>query len=263
MPDFLDPSFWLPLLVAMTAFCVMWPISVMRRDASLVDLIWGPGFIVQLGTALAISDNISSRGWLLLCLVGAWSVRLSFVLSRRRFREGHEDARYTAIRESWGAGFWWKSLFIVFVLQAFLQWSISLGPISGAVAPDLPLGGMAMLGFAIAVSGLVLESMADRELDIFKRDAPPGALLETGLRAHVRHPNYMGEILFWIGVALICVEGGAALGILSPVLMTFFLTKVSGAPLLDERLSATRPAYREYRKRVPAFLPALRGRSPQ
>ena len=75
--------------------------------------------------------------------------------------------------------------------------------------------------------------------------------MTSGLRAHMRHPNYTGEIIFWIGVALILVDGGVWLGLLSPVLITLFLTKVSGAPLLDERLSETRPGYAAYRARCP------------
>ena len=75
-----------------------------------------------------------ARTWLVLALVAAWSVRLTVTLTARRLREGHEDPRYTAIRESWGHAFWWKSLFIVFILQAVLQWLIVSGAIAGAAA---------------------------------------------------------------------------------------------------------------------------------
>ncbi|MEO1493724.1 MAG: DUF1295 domain-containing protein [Pseudomonadota bacterium] len=246
-----------PLGVALVGFVIIWPASVVRRDVSLVDLAWGPGFFVQLCAAALVAGALDLRGQMVLAVVGIWSARLAWTLGARRFREGHEDPRYTSIRESWGPAFWWKSIFIVFALQAFLQWLIVVGPIAGLAAEPQALGALAWIGVATALGGLALEAVADRQLDTFKRTAQPGALMTSGLRAHMRHPNYTGEIIFWIGVALILVDGGVWLGLLSPVLITLFLTKVSGAPLLDERLSETRPGYAAYRARVPGFIPFL------
>ncbi|MFK7943940.1 MAG: DUF1295 domain-containing protein [Paracoccaceae bacterium] len=250
----------LPLLVALPAFCLIWPISVWQRDASLVDIAWGPGFAVQVLLAAWIAAPAGARAQLILVLICVWSGRLGFVLIRRRVREGHEDGRYADIRKSWGIGFWWKSLFIVFALQAVLQWMIALGPIAGVLAEDQSPQSLAVVGAIIAIAGLLLETLADFELDRFKATSRPGALLVTGLRAWVRHPNYVGEIVFWTGVALICVEGGAWLGLVAPVLIMFFLLKVSGTPLLDERLAATRPEYAEYKRKVPALVPRLGSR---
>lgn len=249
-------SFVFPLAIALIAFVSIWPFSVLRHDASLVDLAWGPGFILQLLIAAFLVEGLGARDFLLLSVIGAWSLRLGWLLARRRFREGHEDPRYTSVRKAWGPPFWWKSLFIVFILQAFLQWLIVLGPIASIASMDAPLGLLAWVGTAIALGGLILEVIADRELDEFKRTAAHADLLTTGLRAYMRHPNYLGEIIFWAGIALILIDGGTWLGLLSPILIGFFLTRVSGAPLLDERLSETRPGYAEYRARVPGFLPS-------
>ena len=250
-----EAPIYVPLIVALTGFCLIWPVSLWRQDASLVDVAWGPGFAVQIMLAAGLAATFGERAVLIGTLVGIWSLRLGFVLIRRRIREGHEDGRYTDIRESWGKSFWWKSFFIVFLLQAFLQWLIALGPIAGVLAEDQATGWLAILGMAIACAGLTLESIADRELDRFKSTAHPESLLMTGLRAHVRHPNYLGEIIFWVGIAIICLEGGAWLGLISPILIALFLTKVSGAPILDERLTATRPEYVDYKRQVPALVP--------
>ncbi|MEM1299757.1 MAG: DUF1295 domain-containing protein [Pseudomonadota bacterium] len=246
-----------PLLVALIGFSLIWPISLKRQDVSLVDVAWGPGFAVQVVVAAYGAGAFSDRAKLLIALVCIWSLRLGYVLVRRRLREGHEDGRYTIIRRSWGPSFWWKSFFIVFVLQAFLQWLIAIGPIAGVVASNQVVGWLSLVGCLFALSGLSIETRADYELDQFKRSAPSGSLMKTGLRAHVRHPNYLGEMVFWVGIAMICVEGGAWVGLASPILIVVFLLKVSGAPLLDERLSATRPDYEEYKRRVPAFIPRL------
>ena len=247
-----------PLLVALGCFVLLWPLSLWRRDASLVDALWGPGFLIQLLVAAWILGELTPHGWLLVGTVGIWSIRLGIVLGGRRLREGHEDPRYQVIRESWGPAFWWKSLFIVFILQALVQWVVAIGPLSGMLAPDQPLGLLAWAGLVVAMAGLSVEAIADRQLDRFKRTAGKGQLLTTGLRAHIRHPNYLGEMVFWAGIAMIALDAGAWAGLISPIVITLFLTKVSGVPMLDEHLSRSRPQYAVYKKRTPALLPTLR-----
>ncbi len=255
MPDI----YWIPLLVALGAFALLWPLSVRLRDASIVDYVWAPGFLAQLGIAVFLLDGVGTRAWMLLALIAPWSLRLTFTLARRRLREGHEDPRYTSMRNSWGLSFWWKSYFIVFTLQPGLQWVIVSGAIAGAASAGQTLGLLAWVGAAIAIAGFAIESVADAQLDRFKRQNEPGALMTWGLRKYVRHPNYAGEILFWCGIALIGLQGGAWWALISPIVIGFFLVTVSGVPMLDERLSATRDDWQDYRAKTPAFLPWVRG----
>lgn len=250
-------EFWLPLLCSLAMFAALWPVSVCLTDVSVADFMWGPGFAFQIGVALVVAGEDGARALLIFALVAVWSVRMGWVLIRRRFREGREDPRYAGIRRSWGEGFWWKSLVIVFMLQAFVQWTITSGAIAGAIADDQLPGWLAGLGAAIALAGFALEAIADWQLDRFRRRHGRGGLLTAGLRAHVRHPNYTGEIVFWLGIALIGIEAGAWLAALSPVVVAVLLARVSGAPVLNERLSATRRGYCEYRRRTPAFVPFL------
>ncbi|MEM8793374.1 MAG: DUF1295 domain-containing protein [Pseudomonadota bacterium] len=250
----------LPLGIAVLGFVALWPLSVIRKDASLVDAWWGPGFFAQAALAFWLSDEGDSRSFLLLALISVWSARLAYVLLRRRIREGHEDPRYTELRRAWDPGFWWKSLFVVFLLQGLIQWTIALGPIAAILSDPVSLGALAVLGTMLCLAGLLIETVADAELDRFKRTAKPGALCMTGLRTHVRHPNYSGEILFWLGIGLIVLEVSWIAALISPVVIAVFLTKVSGAPMLDERLQATRPEYAAYRQRVPGFIPYFKRR---
>lgn len=247
-----------PLVVAGALFLALWPVSVWRKDASLVDLVWGPGFIVQAIVAAYFVPALGDHGVVLLILIGVWSLRLAWTLGRRRWIEGHEDARYTSLRASWNPGFWWKSLAVVFGLQAVLQWLIIVGPLTALHASDAPVALLSVLGIAVALCGLALETIADLQLDRFKAANGPRALFTGGLRARARHPNYVGEILFWVGIALVCLDAGAWAGLLSPVLITVFLLRVSGVPLLEERLSETRPDYQAYKSRVPALIPDFR-----
>lgn len=251
-------TYLVPLALTLGAFATIWPLSVARGDASLVDIWWGPGFFAQTVIALFLVAEIDSRDWLLVALIGIWSLRLGWVLIRRRMREGHEDPRYSSLRASWGPGFWWKSLFVVFLLQGIIQWIIALGPVHGILASAEPLGAVAFAGAALALAGLMLEAVADAQLDAFKRQNPDDALCQTGLRGILRHPNYLGEIVFWIGVGLIVSEVSLWAAVLSPAMIALFLTRVSGMPMLDERLYASRPGYADYRARVPGLLPSFR-----
>lgn len=244
------------LALSGAVFLALWPVSLALRDVGVVDAWWGPGF----GAAAVVVWWVAGgpdggRALLLLSLILIWSLRLGFVMVRRWFSHAEEDRRYRLIRRGWGAAFWWKSLFIVFVLQGVMQWLVALGPLSGIVAAPAPLGAIAFTGLAIAMVGLALETIADAQLDRFKRTAPEGALMTTGLRAHVRHPNYSGEILFWWGVWLIAAPVAPIWAILSPVLLTVLLTKVSGAPMLAETLGKSRADFAGYAERTPAFIP--------
>ena len=218
MPDI----YWGPLLIALVCFLALWPISLRLHDVSIVDFVWAPGFAIQLALAIWLFGALGDRGILIAILIAAWVLRLSFTLIRRRLREGREDARYTDIRQSWGPAFWWKSIFIVFGLQAIIQWAIAVGAIAGAVATGQSIGFLAFAGAAIALAGIVIETVADRQLDHFKRDNGPGSLLTTGLRKYIRYPNYAGDIAFWAGIGLIGLDGGAWLALISPVLIAVF-----------------------------------------
>ncbi|MEM6932319.1 MAG: DUF1295 domain-containing protein [Pseudomonadota bacterium] len=250
----------MPLGLTLVGFVLLWPVSIGRRDASIVDAWWAPGFLAQVLFVASLTNSLDGRSFLLIGLIAIWSIRLTWVLVRRRIREGVEDPRYTSLRKAWGDGFWWKSLFIVFVLQGVIQWLIALGPISALLAGSETLGLLAGAGTVIAIVGVCLETKADAELDSFKNSRSGGKLLTSGLRAHLRHPNYVGEIMFWIGVGLIVAEVSPWGAIISPLVISFFLIKVSGAPMLDEHLEASKPEYVEYRRRVPGFFPKLRRR---
>ncbi len=258
MADF--PIYLHALALSGAVFLALWPVSLALRDAGVVDAWWGPGFgAAALVVWWVAGGPENARSLILLALILIWSIRLGVVMGRRWFRHKDEDRRYQMIRRGWGASFWWKSLFIVFILQGVLQWLVVLGPMSGMIAAPAPLGLLAVIGGLIALTGLALETVADAQLDAFKRDAKAESLLTTGLRKHVRHPNYSGEILFWWGVWLIAAPVAPWWAILSPILLTVLLAKVSGAPILSETLGKSRSDFAEYAKRTPAFIPRLIG----
>lgn len=242
--------------VSLGVFLLLWPLSLLMRDVSIVDAWWGPGFLAA--ALVAWSGDTGGRSILLLTLIAVWALRMGVMMIRRRVRHGEEDSRYQMIRESWGASFWWKSLFIVFLLQGVLQCIIALPPLIVLSSPPVPLDFLGLIGGMIAVVGLALESIADAQLDTFKKTATKTDICTTGLRARVRHPNYTGEIIFWTGVWLIAAEAGAWWTVTSPLLLIFLLTKVSGAPMQQATMKGTRPGYAEYVNSTPAFIPTFK-----
>ncbi len=254
-------SFLPALALGAAVMTGLWALSVPRADASLVDLWWGPGFfagacLVWFGAGAALEP----RALLVLGLLIVWSARLLALMLGRRRRHRGEDPRYAAVRRAWQPGFWWKSLFLVFLLQALLQWIIGMSAFAAIAATPAPLGALALAGSALALAGIALEAVADAQLDAHKRREGAGSVCASGLRAHVRYPNYSGEMAFWVGLWLIAAEAGAGWTLISPVLLVLLLTRVSGAPMLEERLSNGRAGYDAWRATTPAFVPRLRRR---
>ncbi|MFT6773477.1 MAG: steroid 5-alpha reductase family enzyme [Paracoccaceae bacterium] len=241
-------------------FLALWPISLLRRDASVVDLWWGPGFVAFVAAA-ALAHHFGNRGegaWgahgvVAVALMTLWAARLTWTMAARRARAGVEDPRYAELRAAWGAGWWWKSLFLVFALQAAIQSALA-APFAGvALAAPVAPGPLLILGVMVALSGLTVETIADTQLDRWSA-ANPDTLCVTGLRRLARHPNYAGEIIFWTGLALIGLESGAPWALLTPCLLAGLLGYVSGKPMTEARL-ARHPGWDAYAAATPAFVP--------
>jgi steroid 5-alpha reductase family enzyme len=239
------------VLVAMTG---LWRLSLRLRDASIVDPFWAPGFALVGVTYLLVDGRVSDRGVLAILLIACWAVRLGMHLLRRN-RAAGEDPRYGEMRERYGERFASVSFFKVFWLQGVLLWIVSM-PLLGAVASESPLGSLDAVGAVIALSGLLIEAIADRQLRAFRAEpSNSGRVLDTGLWRYSRHPNYFGNALLWWGIYLIALAGGAWWSAFAPALMTFLLLRVSGVVLLERRLQASRPGYAEYVARTSGFVP--------
>lgn len=190
-------------------------------------------------------------------LVTVWGLRLGIHILVRSRGKG-EDRRYAAMRERRGASFVWLSLFSVFWLQAALLVFVSL-PLLAAIGAREPAGFGALdaAGAVLFAVGFLFEAVGDAQLVRFKRDpANRGEVLDRGLWRYSRHPNYFGDATLWWGLFLfaLAVPGGWRF-VASPLLMTFLLLRVSGVTLLERDLSDRKPAYRDYVRRTPAFVP--------
>ena len=241
------------------ALFALWLVSLARRDASIVDPFWSTGFAGVAWVGLATCGGPSPRSWLVAALTTVWALRLSGHLFLRNRGHG-EDFRYQAMRRRHGARFPLVSLFSVFLLQGAILWVVSL-PLQVAMARGGgPLGWVDALGAALWAIGFAFEAVADRKLTRFRSDpANRGKVLRRGLWALTRHPNYFGDALLWWGLAAFALPL-APWTVVSPVLMTFLLVKVSGVALLEKDIAERRPEYRDYLKTTNAFLPGWRRR---
>ena len=245
-------------LAAVAAMMIIgWLISLAYRNVTIVDSLWGLGFVLIAWLTLGMSDGYENRKMLIAILVTLWGLRLSIYLSWRNWGKG-EDPRYGSWRKKSGDQFWLISLFKVFILQALFLWVISVAVQIGqlASAPDR-LTWLDGLGTVVWLTGFTFESLGDWQLARFKSDpASKGRVMDRGLWAYTRHPNYFGEFLVWWGIFLITLSTpNSWWTIISPMIITAVLLKMTGIPLTEQELVKNRPGYSDYVKRTSAFVP--------
>jgi steroid 5-alpha reductase family enzyme len=191
-----------------------------------------------------------------LALVIVWAARLGSHIFARWRRLGHEDYRYTEIRRKRGGNFALSSLWWIFWMQAALLWIISWTLQAGIVFRQ-PLNWLDGVGIVLAVAGIVIEAVADLQLTRFRADpANREQVLDTGIWAWSRHPNYFGDFTLWWGFfALALAAGGPWWLVLSPIAMSALLIHYSGAGLMEDTITARRPGYADYVRRTSLFVP--------
>lgn len=196
------------------------------------------------------------RPLLVATLVTLWGGRLAWHIGVRHHGAG-EDPRYRAMRAGHGDAFWWRSLFLVFWLQALLIWIIALPVLAVASGPAALPGLWDAVGTTTFLIGFAFETVGDRQLRRFKANpANRDRVLDSGLWRYTRHPNYFGDALLWWGIYVIAAATPAGrLTIVGPVLMTILLLRVSGVALLERSLRSSKPGYANYAARTSAFIP--------
>jgi len=235
----------------------IWLLSLKLKDASIMDIFWGPGFVLVAWVTYFVTSGFCGRKLLVVVFVSLWGLRLGIHIATRNLGKG-EDHRYQVWRSEHGCNFWWISFFKVFLLQGVLLWVISLGIQTAQISP-LPdrFVWLDILGAFIWAAGFVFEAVADWQLRRFKSNPESrGKVMDRGLWATTRHPNYFGESLVWWGLFLITIAHISNLWtVISPVVITFLLLRVSGVALLERDISERRPKYRDYIERTNAFIP--------
>ncbi len=227
---------------------VLWGVSLQLKDASIIDIFWGPAFVLVVWLSLA-SD--APHAYVVASLVTLWGLRLGGYLWWRNWGRG-EDKRYVAMREKHGAAWWWKSAFIVFGLQGLLVLVVS---IPARYAVSLPMASWGYAGAALVIVGIAFETIGDLQLARFKaKPENKGQIMTSGLWRYTRHPNYFGDFLTWWGFGVFGLATGEWLSLVGPAVMSVLLIRVSGKDLLEQHMMK-RPGYAEYARATSGFVP--------
>jgi len=244
------------LVAIMGMMTLLWLISIVIKNVSIVDLFWGFGFVVACAVYFRYTEGFETRKILLMAMVTLWGLRLSIYLAWRNLGKG-EDFRYRKFRADFGEHrYWWYSFFSVFLLQGLLMWLISVPLLGAQFYAGTTLGILDYMGVGFWVIGIIFEAGGDFQLARFKANpANKGKVLNTGLWRYTRHPNYFGDTAVWFGYGFICLSAGSYIPVLGSVLMTALIIKVSGVALLEKSLNETKPGYREYVEKTSAFIP--------
>jgi steroid 5-alpha reductase family enzyme len=230
-------------------------LALIKKDNSIVDIAWGIGFIVVAILTFFLEIEFVTRQVLVTLLIFIWGVRLATHIALRNKGKG-EDFRYAQWRKDWGKWFFIRSFFQIYMLQGFLLLIIAYPVILINHSKETGIVFLDFLGLIIWLEGFFFEAVGDYQLSKFKRKAEnKGKIMTQGLWRYTRHPNYFGETAMWWGIFLIAlsVKSGWT-AIVSPLLITFLLLRVSGIPMLEKKYVGNKE-FEEYVKRTSAFFP--------
>lgn len=246
-------------LCALLSFGINWLVflpSAAARTEKFYDLTGSVTYLSMVGVGVALAPSLDLRSMLAAGAVAIWALRLGLFLFGRISKDG-EDRRFAKIKTN---PFRFLAAWSIQALWCLLTAAAALAILCSPVkkGPDLFL----YLGAAMWVLGFAIEVIADGQKSAFRKDPTnKEAFITSGLWAWSRHPNYFGEILLWTGMAVVAIPvltGGLWIAIVSPLFVTFLLTKVSGIPLLDAAALqrwGEDPAYQDYRRRTPVLFP--------
>ena len=241
---------------------VVFYFAVKYKRNDFADVIWGPGMLLASLGGLTFSwwfnpqFQFTKLDALALALLAFWSLRLFLHLGVRTLSHDQEDIRYQKMREGWKDSVRIHSYFKVFVLQGLLM-IVNVSPVLWILgSQDKSLTQLSFLGAALWLVGFVIESLSDYQLAKFKKNPTNrGQLMRSGLWGWSRHPNYFGEILQWWALFLLALPlSGGIYTLVGPLMITFFLVKVSGIPLLEKNMQS-RSGFEDYKKTTSLLIP--------
>ncbi len=252
-------NYFLILGLILFAYMNFWFIvSLIKKRNDVADIAWGLGFVMLAWVSYGMG-NMSTIGLIVSSLVTLWGVRLALHIYKRN-RNKTEDPRYLEWRNAWGAWFYIRSYFQVYILQGILLYMISLSVLMLNQSSFESVGVLTVIGLSVWALGFFFEAVGDRQLANFiKNPDNKGKLMMSGLWAYTRHPNYFGEVTQWWGIWLIVVSlpfgiVAHAIALISPLTISVLILKVSGIPMLEKRM-ASHPDFAEYKRKVSIFIP--------
>jgi steroid 5-alpha reductase family enzyme len=249
-------------LASLTATLGLFVASFVSGNASTFDAYWmvaPPAACAWLFT-LASPDASRPRAALVTALTAIWAARLTWNWIRSWAGPGHQDWRYVEIAKQSGRLYPLANLVGIHLFPAFLVWLGSLSLVPAIATGTAPLGLLDALAVLVTGGAIAIEALADEQLRRHRLAAhPPGTIMEEGLWAYSRHPNYFGEISFWVGLFVFGLAADpsawrCAIGPLAMIALFVFGT----IPMMEKRSLARRPQYADVQRRVSMLVPLPR-----
>lgn len=249
---------WLAALSVFVYMNIFYAIALVRKNAGLVDVGWGLGFVVLALVLFSSLSAVTPLHLLLMSLVALWGLRLTWHIGRRNLNQP-EDWRYANWRREWGSTYIWRSYLQIFMLQGVMMLIISASIIIGfstRIQPDLLF---LSSGVFIWWLGYLFEVVGDRQLADFVQPKKSGQtkkkIMDEGLWRYTRHPNYFGEVIQWWGLWLLVASLPYGwIAIISPITITVLILYVSGVPLLEQKYKNDK-AWQKYAQKTSKFIP--------
>lgn len=245
------------IAIAFIVMTVLWLIQQKTRNAGIVDVGWSLTIpFLALIYVLTSGNPGETRGLIAAAMVTAWGGRLAWHIHHRS-RGKPEDARYAALRQAWGQAASWK-FFVFFQFQALVAVFFSCPFLVVSLNGKSDYSGLEVAGVLLWAVALAGEASADRQLARFRRTRSSSReVCQEGWWHYSRHPNYFFEWLIWCGIALYALASpNGMIALACPVLMLFFLFKVTGIPATEEQSLRTKgDAYRHYQQTTSVFIP--------
>jgi steroid 5-alpha reductase family enzyme len=253
--------FGLALVVTAAALLVLqgltFAVAIRVSKHSVVDTAWGIGIALAALTAFltSLGHGQAERRYLLLVASVLWGLRLAGYVGWRNHGKP-EDPRYQDMLDQATGSKNLYALRKIYLLQAAILWLATV-PVQAGMGERAAAGPLAIVGAVLFAVGFFFESVGDWQLYRFKADpAHQGQVMDRGLWHYTRHPNYFGDFCMWWGLFAISYGSWQELpALVAPLLMTFILTRGTGASMTDRRMKASRPGYVDYVERTSGFIP--------
>jgi steroid 5-alpha reductase family enzyme len=250
---------WIVLIADTAGTVVIFIFSLIFKNASFYDAYWSVAPIVIVGYYLLIGPAEADfiRVVAVSSLVLIWGIRLTYNWARGWTGLDHEDWRYGNLRNQTGIFYPLVNFMGIHFFPTLMVYAGCLGLYNAMVIPENAFGFIDLLGIIIGLTGIYWEAKADLQLHHYKQSNPPkGSFLTTGLWAYCRHPNYFGEISFWIGICILGLAANSSFiwPVAGPVAMILMFVFIS-IPMIDKRMKKSRAGYQAHIQEVSAIIP--------
>ncbi|HVA99337.1 MAG TPA: DUF1295 domain-containing protein [Bacteroidia bacterium] len=247
---------------ALIAVCfvlfLVWLIQIKIKNAGIVDIFWSYNFPIIVLIYYFLGNGFEQRKMLIATMVIIWGARLGTYLLVRIFSHLHtEDGRYKQLRQDWAPNVNFRFL-LFFQTQALSNVILSIPFLLICINPDPKINLLEYIGFALWLISIIGESVADRQLQLFKKNSDnKNKVCDKGLWNYSRHPNYFFEWMIWVSYFVFALSSPYGwISIICPLSMLFLLFKVTGIPMTEEQAIRSKgDAYKAYQRTTSSFIP--------